>query len=137
MKLSLVMDEIAAKVDTIAGVRVTAFPPPSVQPPSGFVSYPEKIEYHQTYRGGMTRVTNLPVCLVVGKATDRSARDAVTDYVAETGAKSIKYALENATYTRLYTLVVMSAEFDVVTISGIDYLAAIFTLDVTAPGVGE
>lgn len=137
MNLAKVMDEIAAKLDEISGVRVSPFPPPTISPPSGFVSYPERVEYHQTYQGGMTRVQNLPVCLVVGKATDRAARDAVTAYVAETGDQSVKYVLENGSYINLYTLVVMSADFDVVTIAAVDYLAAIFTLDVTAPGLGE
>lgn len=137
MNLSGVMDEIATVLDTISGVRTTGYPPPTVSPPAGYVSYPDRIDYHQTYRGGMTRVTDMPVVLVVGKATDRTARDRVTQYTAEAGSASVKAALEAATYTHLYSLVVKTAEFEVVSISGIDYLAAIFTLDITAPGSAE
>lgn len=127
-------DEIAEKLDTIAGLRVSAYPPPTVTPPSGVVGYPEQIEFDLTYGRGMDRIPDWPVMVVVGKATDRTARERIFEYAAGTGAKSVKAVLEAATYTSLDELRVTGVEFDVVTIASVDYIAAVFHLDIAGQG---
>ncbi len=134
MNLSAIMDEIGTKLAAISGLRVYDYPPSTISPPSAYVSYPDSIDYHQTYRSGMSRINQLTVVVVDGKVTDRSARDRITAWVAESGSKSIKATLEGATYTNLYTLVVTNCIFDIVTIAGVDYIAAMFSLDITGPG---
>ena len=134
MDLAAVMDDLAGTLeDTITDLRVYASPPGSVQPPAAIVSYPERIAFDETYARGMDRIT-LPVVVVVGRPTDRSTRDTMAAYCAGSGDSSIKAALEGGTYSACDTVRVASAEFDVVTIGAVDYLAATFSIDITGSG---
>lgn len=134
MNLADIMDEAAEVLDTITGLRVTAWPPGSVVAPAGVVSYPDRIEYDATYGRGLDKITGLPFVLVAGKATERSARDAVAAWAAGAGGSSVKAAMEAHTWTSCDSLTVTSCAFDVVTIAGVDYLAASFEADVIGPG---
>lgn len=134
MDLNDVMDEIATQLDTISGLRVHDHPPGSVTPPAGIVSYPDRVDFDETYGRGMDRIRNLPVVVVVGKATDRTARTRINGYASATGASSVKAVLEAGTYTSFSTIRVASVEFDVVTIGTIDYIAAMFALDIAGQG---
>jgi hypothetical protein len=71
---------------------------------------------------------------VVGKATDRTARDRIYAYAAPTGASSVKAVLESGTYNSFHTIRVTECEFDVISIAGVDYIAAVFTLDIAGQG---
>jgi hypothetical protein len=93
MILADVMDELAARIDTIVGLRVFAFPPDSVAPPAAVVTYPEDYSYDETYGRGSDRLT-IPVVVMVGKLTDRSSRDNLSVYADGSGVKSIKAVIE-------------------------------------------
>jgi hypothetical protein len=134
MDLNAVMDEIATELDTMTGLRVHGHPPASITPPAGVVSYPERVAYDQTYGRGMDRIERLPVILLAGKATDRAARDKVAGWAAGSGAGSVKAVLEANEWTSCHTVVVTECTFDVVTIAGVDYLAAMFDLDIAGAG---
>jgi hypothetical protein len=134
VKLNDVMDELAARIGTITGLRVFGYPPPTVVPPAGIVSYPDKIEYDQTYGRGMTTLTGLPILIVVGKATDRTAREAVAAYASDTGPKSVKLAIEGTSSTAWDDAHVVDCDFDVVTIASVDYIAALFSLTIACQG---
>jgi hypothetical protein len=127
------MDEIADELDTIAGLRVFAYPPDSITPPAAIVAYPEEIQFDATYDRGADTLA-LPVIVAVGKVHDRNTRDLVDAYCAGTGAKSVKAVVEAGTYTAFDTVRVDRAELDVVTIGSADYLAAIFDLDIIGDG---
>ena len=133
MDLGAVMDEVSEQVDTIAGLRCFAWPPDSITPPAAIVAYPEEIQLDATYDRGADTMT-LPLIVAVGKAHDRSTRDRVADYCDGSGAKSIKAVVESGTYTAFDSVRVARVEFDVVTIGGIDYLAALFELDIIGDG---
>jgi len=133
MDLGLVMDEVAGRLATISGLRVFAYPPPTLAPPAAIVSYPESLTFDATYGRGMDRM-RLPVVAVVGKPSDRSTRDHLAAYCNGSGPQSIKAALEVGLYTSFDTLRVESIDFDVVGIAGVDYMAAILTLDITGQG---
>lgn len=133
MDLATVMDQISARLDTIAGLRCFAYPPGSVTPPAAIVTYPDTYTYDQTYGRGMDRMT-LPVVVVVGKATDRTARDRLGAYCDGSGTSSVKTVLESGTYTAFDDVRVTGAEFDVYTLGGTDYLAAIFDCDIAGSG---
>jgi hypothetical protein len=134
MDLNDVADEITARLDTIAGLRCFGYPPASIVPPAAVVSYPEAVQFDETYGRGMDRIPSWPVVVVVGKATDRTARDRVYEYASATGASSVKAVLESGTYTAFDELRVVSCSFDVVTIASVDYISALFTLDLAGPG---
>lgn len=133
MDLAVVMDAVGDRLDTIPNLRVHRYPPGSVTPPAAVVAYPDTYTFDQTYGRGMDVMT-LPVVLVVGKVTDRSARNQLGAYVNGSGTKSVKQVLESGTYTAFDTVTVTKVEFDVVTIAGTDYLAATFDLDISGAG---
>jgi hypothetical protein len=134
MDLAALMDEIGDVLDTVTGLRVHRHPPGKVVPPAAIVSYPERIAYDQTYRRGVDRIERMPVVLVVGKATDRAARDTVAEWSAGGGPGSIKALLEGHGWAACDVLTVTECSFDVVTIAAVDYLAAMFLVDIAGQG---
>lgn len=133
MNLADVMDAVGDRLDTITGLRVHRYPVGSVTPPAAVVAYPDDITYDETYARGMDKLT-VPLVLVVGKASDRAARDKLGGYVSGSGASSVKAVLESGAYTAFDEIRVASAEFDVVRIAATDYLAAVFELDIRGAG---
>jgi len=133
MNLADVMDEVAARLGAVDGLRVFPYPADHVSPPAAIVSYPETYTFDETYGRGMDRMT-LPVVVVVGKPTDRSSRDRLAAYVAGSGPGSVKAAVEAGDGAAFDTVRVVSVEFDVIAIAGTDYIAAVFDLDVAGQG---
>jgi len=133
MNVGVVADQLAARLGTIAGLRVFAYPPDSLQPPAAVVGYPETISYDETYGRGSDRLT-LPVVVVDGKVSDRATRTRLAAYADGTGAKSVKAVVESGTYTAFDTVRVAAAEFDVVAIAGTDYMACLFDLEIVGSG---
>jgi len=133
MNLANVMDAVSNRLDTIAGLRCFAYPTAKLTPPAAIVSYPETVTFDETYGRGMDRMT-LPVVVVAGKVSDRSARNALGAYCDGTGAASFKAVLESGAYSAFHTVRVAGIEFDTVTIAGTDYIAAMFSLDISGSG---
>lgn len=136
MILADVMDEVAARLGTIQGLRAYEFPPDKVDVPAAVVSYPDEYTYDGTYRRGADRMT-LPVVAVVGRASDRASRDLLGAYVDGDGPSSFKRVLESEdlpAYTTFDSVRVTNVEFDVVRIGGVDYVAALFDLDILGSG---
>jgi len=134
MNLGEVMQAIADRIDTIADLRVYAYPPDVAQPPAAIVTYPETYTYDATYGRGMDRIENLPVVLLVGKVSDRASRDKVAQYVNGSGATSVKTVLESGTYTAFDSVRVASVTFDIIAIASVEYLGATFILDIAGQG---
>lgn len=135
MKLDLVMDEVALVLKQITGLKVVfPYPPPTLVPPAGYVSYPRSIDFDQEYQRGGDQFTDLPIVLVASKVTDRTARDTVAAWAAGDGPKSIKARMEAWSWTNCDDLTVTSCEFDVERVAGVDYLAAMFKATVVGPG---
>lgn len=133
MILSDVMDELATQLETIPGLRVSAYPPDFPVPPAAVVSYPDEYEFDGNYGRGSDSM-HLPVMVVVARADDRAARDLISPYVDGSGARSIKAVLENHTYTTFEVVRVASVKFNVAEYGGIGYLNAEFTLEITGSG---
>lgn len=93
MNLADVMDELAARIETISGLQVFSFPPDHVSPPTAVVTYPETYTYDETYGRGSDRLT-VPVLVMVGKASDRASKDQLAAYADGSGLKSIKAVIE-------------------------------------------
>lgn len=132
MNLDTVMDAIANQLGTITGLRAHAYPPDMIEPPAAVVTWPD-ITFDGTYGRGMDRL-ELPVVVAVGKPYDRATRALMAPYVAGSGAKSIKAVVESGTYTAFDTVRVSTATFDVISIGGVEFLAATFTLDIAGRG---
>lgn len=118
----------------ITGLRVFDYPPETLSGPGGYVSYPESIDFDQTYGRGSDRIVGLPIVLLVGKATTRSARDTVSSWSGGGGELSVKARFEAHRWTSCDDLTIASVKFDTEEIGAIPYLAAIFTADAMGPG---
>lgn len=131
--LNAVMDAIGTRLVGVTGLRVYDYAADAVSPPAAIVALPETVEYDVTAGRGADRVV-IPVTVLVGKVSDRSARDQLAQYVSGTGAQSIKTAIEGGTDANLggvaHTVRITEARIDVVTIGAIEYLGASFDVEV-------
>lgn len=134
MNLNEVMDEVAQVIDQITGLRVTAYPPASVSAPAGYVSYPQSVDFDETYRRALDKYTALPFTLLAGKVTERSARDKAAGWAAGSGNSSVKALTEAHEWVSCASFNVTGCSFDVETVAGVDYLAVTFTADVMGRG---
>lgn len=131
MNVSAVMDGLGTRLASISGLRVYDYPPDSVSPPAGVVSYPDPLDFDATMGRGADRMT-VPIHIIVGRVSDRAARDALAAYMAGSGVKSVKAAIEADG-----TLGGAADSSRVVSVSGLDlsvggvsYVAATFSVDV-------
>jgi len=133
MNIDTVMTEVAVLLRLIPNLRVFDYPISTVEPPTALVSLPE-ITFDLTYGRGSDKFA-LPVLLVIGKVVDRAARANLAPYVAGSGPRSFKAALELPdVYASFDTLEVQTCTFDVVEFGAIEYLAGTFMLDITGDG---
>ncbi len=136
MDVKAVMAELGAKLDTIAGLRVFGYPPGKLPTPGAFVAPPDDITFDETYGRGSDALT-FPVFVLVSRGDDRSAVLELVAYLAGSGAKSVKAALDNTsanTYTSCDTVTVTTATTGAYTYNGVDSLGAEFTVHVTGSG---
>jgi hypothetical protein len=132
--LFAVMGEIGTAVDQITGLRVKAWGPETVTAPAALVTLPARVNYHGGYGTGMQEIKDLTVVVLVGKASDRVALKRICEYVAASGARSVKTKIESYTYTTLDSIVVTEATFSPAEEKdGTEYLAAVFHIDITGP----
>lgn len=126
--------ELQVALQTITGLRVPAWGVQRISPPAAIIPLPERIEYDSTYGRGSDRYPDLPVIVLVANPTQRTSRKEIAAYADGSGAKSVKAAIQAHTYTSCDTVRVASCEFDTVKYAAVDYLAAIFHLDITGKG---
>ena len=127
MRLADVLDDLETALESVTGLRVFTYWPDSVAPPAALLGWPVSGTYDQTMARGLDRMS-VPVTVVVSRADARTARSAVSEYID--GDRPIKDALEDYSSNSWDVLHVSAWEIDVVTIGGIDYLAALFTLTI-------
>lgn len=135
MILAKVMDEAAEVLRSITGLQVFAYPPETIVPPAGYVSYPRSVDFDETYGRGCDQFTDMPIVLLTGKVTTRAARDRAAQWASGSGKGSVKALAEAHTWQSCDGLAITSAEFDVEKIAGVPYLAVMFKA--TAVGSGE
>jgi hypothetical protein len=91
--LLAVTQGIKERLETISGLRCNSVEPANPSPPAAwpFVRTPAA-NYDQTYDGGMTWYFSIYV--IVGAQSDQHAQTNLMPYLAPSGAKSIKAAIE-------------------------------------------
>lgn len=137
MDVQAVRVALASAAGAIAGLRTTAYVPESVSPPAFFVES-ERIDFD----AGEARSLDVAVfecVLLVGMAANRSGQEALTPYLAGSGASSLKTALETARDSTS-SMVTSGAADDlrvesvdghrVFTVGGTDYWGAKFSVRV-------
>jgi hypothetical protein len=133
MNVGSVMDGLGVRLATITGLRVTDFNADSVSVPAAVCSLPDVVTYDSTFARGCDEAT-FPVHVLVGKVSDRAARDALVLYMNGTGGSSVKTAIEadislgGAAQTTRVTEVKPST----MTVGGVEYMAATFSVEVYA-----
>lgn len=128
------MDELAVELDTIDGLRVFAYPVDSPPSPAAVIGYPESLTFDTTMGRGVDMAV-FPIFVLVGRVTDRSSRGLLGAYCDGSGAKSIKAVVEaREPWVAMASVRVASVDFTVATVAGVDYLTAIFTVNVYGTG---
>ena len=130
--LGAVMDAIGTRLVGVTGLRVYDYAADAASPPAAIVALPTTVEYDAVMGRGADRVV-IPVTVLVGKVSERAARDKLAAYVSGTGASSIKAAVEGSDATlggAAQTVRVAEARIDVVTIGAVEYLGASFDVEV-------
>lgn len=134
MNLDAVAGELAAALRTIAGLNVPEWGVQRVHPPFALVAMPEQVTYDATYQRARDVIEDWPVLVLVAHPTKPEARRTVAAYADGSGPMSVKAAIEGHTYTALTAVRVASAQFDTVVYAGVDYLAAMFQLEISGEG---
>lgn len=132
MDLEAVTVELETALGGIASLRVATVGD-KVVPPAAFITYPATIEFDATYDRGSDTM-ELQAVVVVGRTVARETRSALAAYCAGSGAASVKAALESYAYTAAEVVTVSHVDFDVQAVAGVDYMAAIFTINITGQG---
>lgn len=136
MNIRDVMDEIAAKLDTITGLRAFGYPIARLPLPGAVVGLPDDITFDAAYGRGSDELT-LPLWVMVARGDERAAAQQVAEYLNGTGTKSVKTAVDSTrtnTYTACDTVTIARAATGAYTYNGVDTYGAEFTVTVTGSG---
>lgn len=114
---------IGTALDTIAGLRCFDYVPDSLAPPAAVVE-PLEIDYDEAMNSG-TQFYRAFILVIVGRMSDRSSQDRLDAYLTDTGATSVKAALESDRTLggACATLQVASSRPREVVVSGVNMIA--------------
>jgi hypothetical protein len=114
---------IGTALDTIAGLRCFDYVPDSLAPPAAVVE-PLEIDYDESMNSG-TQFYRAFILVIVGRMSDRSSQDRLDAYLTDTGATSVKAALEadRTLGGACATLQVASSRPREVVVSGVNMIA--------------
>lgn len=128
-----VMEQLGTQLDTIDGLRVWDYDSDDINPPSAIIRLTGDIDYLGAYNHGMNSI-GLSVLILVGAVDDRIRRDEIVQYADGSGEKSIRQVLEKGTYTAFDTVAVARSKFQIVSIAGIKYVSAEFSIQISGRG---
>lgn len=133
MNVLKVLDDVAEALRSIEGLRVFAYEAPRIVPPTAEVEWPESIDFDATMRRGSDRMT-VRVRVMVGQSDARSARDELAVYADGSGPRSVKAAVERHEAQAYGSARVTRCEFGATSVAGVEYLSALFSLDIVGNG---
>lgn len=136
MNVKAVAEEIAGKLDTIAGLRVFAYPVAQLPFPGAVVGMPDEITFDQTYGRGADAMT-FPVWVLVARSDERAGALELLAYLDGSGTKSVKAAVDSTrtnTYAECDVVTVTTAVPGTYTYNGVDAFGAEFTVEVMGSG---
>lgn len=120
---------IATNLATISGLRVSAELQDNPSPPVAQIQL-RSIEYDQAFQRGLAVYTFL-VTVIVGRSAEREAQRRLNDYCDNTGASSVKAAIESDKTlggSAFDVRVVSMDNIGALVLSDATYLAAEFTV---------
>lgn len=133
MNVTEVRKEINSALATISGLNNFPFHAGRITPPASIVDLPESITFDGGYGRGMDLMV-VPFSVVVGKLTAESSEEELADYLAGSGPRSVKAAVERHIYISCDSVVVTDAETAVMTFASVQYLGALFSSNVVGRG---
>lgn len=92
MSVSAIRTALATRLGTISGLRTSATIPDQINPPMAVVSL-DSISYDEAFQRGLDEY-RFTITVVVGRVAERTAQNNLDAYLAPTGNKSIKTAVE-------------------------------------------
>jgi hypothetical protein len=132
MAISDLRTGLANNLKTISGLRVVETLPDVVNPPMAMIGL-TKIAYNKQNNQAMSEYT-FKVTVVVGRVSERIAQQTL-DVLVSPGAGSVKVAVESDRTLGGNAYEVFISElsaYGAVTVNGIDYLSAEFSVQVFA-----
>jgi hypothetical protein len=123
---------LATNLQTISGLRVVDTLPDLVNPPMAMIGL-IKVNYNQQNQRSMAEYT-FQITVVVGRVSERTAQ-ATLDVLVAPGSGSVKYAVESDRTLggKAYEVFIPElSAYGSVSINGIDYLSAEFSVQVFA-----
>ena len=132
MSISALRTALGNNLKTISGLRVVETLPDLVNPPMAMIGL-DKITYNRQNNRSMSEYT-FKVTVVLGRVSERTAQ-ASLDVLVAPGSGSLKYALESDRTLGGNAFEVFVAElgaYGAVSMNGIDYLSAEFSVQVFA-----
>ncbi len=133
MSLTKIREGLATNLATISGLRTTAELPDNPSPPIAVIS-PRTIEYNAAYAKGLA-VYTFTVTVIVGRVAERTAQRLLNDYSDNTGASSVKTAIESDRTLGGFAFdcrVVSMDNIGAIQLNDATYLGADFTVSVYA-----
>ena len=132
-----VMDALGTRLNTITGLRGHGYAPDNPSPPTAFPLVPDIGSYRETMKRG-TYVIPFQIALLTGAQLDRTGQRSLARFVSQTGAASVRAALEDGDKTLgglIHDLVVDSfTSRGLEEIGLVGYYGGLFAVRVMAPG---
>jgi hypothetical protein len=132
MAISDLRKGLANNLKKISGLRVVETLPDVVNPPMAMIGL-AKVAYNQQNQRSMAEYT-FKITVVLGRVSERTAQQAL-DVLVAPGAGSIKFAVESDRTLGGFAYEVFIPElsaYGAITVNGIDYLSAEFSVQVFA-----
>ena len=134
MNVAAIMDALGAALEPIPGLIVHPYWAQKITPDAAIVGMPETIDYDATY-GGACHTVECSISVLTARPGNVSARDRIAAYANDTGARSVPFAIGTHDYAGVIDDAhVVSAGFVPIELAGTTYLAAIFSVRLSAPG---
>jgi hypothetical protein len=135
VNLEDVAGELAAALATIEGLHVVEWGVERIPAlPAAVIALPERLDYDATYGRGSDRIPDQTVLVLKDRPATPEARRVIAEFAVGSGPKSVKAVIEGYTYAACDTPRVVWVEFDAVSYAGVEYLAAMFHLDIAGRG---
>lgn len=93
MSITAIRDGLETNLETVSGLRAYSEIPENPQVPCAVVQL-QTIEYDQAFQKGLV-FYNFEITVIVGRFSVQQAQENLNDYADNSGAKSVKIALES------------------------------------------
>ncbi len=130
--LSSIRSGLSTRLATISGMSVYSFVPDSIEPPTAVVGVMSSVDYDSTMSRG-SDLYEIPLYLYVSRVDAELSQDSLDEFLAGSGSKSIKQAIEgDSTLGGVVSSarVVEASNYGVYTINSIDYLGVEFSVEI-------